>query len=215
MTSRERVLAALDHREPDRVPIDFGSTSVTGIHASCVAGLREYYGLEKRPVKVHEPYQMLGLMEADLKNAMGLDVNGVFGRKTLFGFENKRWKEWDFNGQIVLMSEDFRTITDENGDVLVFPQGDTSAPPSAKMPKGGHFFDCLIRQDPIDEDHLNAEDNLEEFGLISEEDLAHFKKAVAEAKMRRTGGDRQFRRHEFWECRAGARPGPEAPQGHT
>jgi hypothetical protein len=55
MNSRERVLAALDHREPDRIPLDFGSTATTGVHVSCVAALRDHYGLEKRPVKVHEP----------------------------------------------------------------------------------------------------------------------------------------------------------------
>ena len=78
MTHKERVLAALNHRQPDAIPIDFGGTAVTGIHVSCVAALREYYGLEKRPVKVHEPYQMLGLVEDDLKEAMGIDVEGAY-----------------------------------------------------------------------------------------------------------------------------------------
>ena len=55
MTGKQRVLASLDHRQPDRVPIDFGGTAVTGIHVTCVAALRDYYGLEKRPVKIHEP----------------------------------------------------------------------------------------------------------------------------------------------------------------
>jgi len=73
-TSRERVLRALDHQETDRIPIDFGGTAVTGIHVSCVAALRDHYGLGKRPVKVHEPYQMLGWVENDLKEAMGIDV---------------------------------------------------------------------------------------------------------------------------------------------
>jgi hypothetical protein len=39
MTSKERVIAAIHHREPDRVPMDFGSTGVTGVHVSCVAEL--------------------------------------------------------------------------------------------------------------------------------------------------------------------------------
>jgi len=77
MTKRERVLSALNHREPDRIPIDFGATAVTGIHASCVEELRNYYGLEKRPVKVHEPYQMLGLIEEDLKEAMKIDIHFI------------------------------------------------------------------------------------------------------------------------------------------
>jgi hypothetical protein len=65
MTSKERVLASLNHRQPDGVPVDFGSTAVTGIHVNAIAGLRVHYGLEKRPVKVYEPYQMLGLIELE------------------------------------------------------------------------------------------------------------------------------------------------------
>jgi len=41
MPQRERVVASLNHQAPDRVPIDFGGTSVTGIHVSCVAALRD------------------------------------------------------------------------------------------------------------------------------------------------------------------------------
>ena len=75
-TSRERMARALNHKQPDRIPIDFGGTAVTGVHASCVAALRDYYGLEKRPVRVHEPFQMLALLDDDLNDAMGMDVTG-------------------------------------------------------------------------------------------------------------------------------------------
>ncbi len=47
--------------------MDFGSTAVTGIHVVIVEKLREYYGLEKRPVKVIEPYQMLGEIDPDCR----------------------------------------------------------------------------------------------------------------------------------------------------
>lgn len=182
MTSRQRVLTSLEHREPDAVPIDFGSTAVTGIHVSSVAALRDYYGLERRPVKVHEPYQMLGLVEEDLQQAIGIDTEGVFPRKTLFGFENRNWKPWRCqDGLEVLVPEDFRTTVDENGDVLIYPEGDLSAPPSGRMPKGGYFFDTIIRQEPLDEEHLNVEDNLEEFGPVTEADLEYFRSEVDRA----------------------------------
>jgi len=63
------VCQTLKHRTPDRVAMDFGSTAVTGMHVTCVAQLRDYYGLEKRPVKVCELYQMLGEIEDDLMDA--------------------------------------------------------------------------------------------------------------------------------------------------
>ena len=180
MNSKERVLAALCHREPDRVPIDFGSTAVTGIHVSCVAALRAHYGLERSPVKVHEPYQMLGHVEEDLQSAMGLDVNGVFPRKTIFGFANEKWKTWRTpQGLEVLVSEDFRVTTDKNGDTLIYPEGDLTARPSGRMPKDGYFFDTIVRQDTIDEDRLNPKDNLEEFAPISDLDLEHFRESIS------------------------------------
>ena len=180
MTSKERVLAALSHQEPDRIPIDFGGTGVTGVHVSAVADLRDYYGLDKHPVKVHEPYQMLGLVEDDLKDAMGLDVTGVFARKTLFGFPNDNWKPWRTpQGLQVLVSADFNTTVEPNGDILIYPEGDLAAPPSGRMPNDGYFFDTIMRQEPIDEDRLNPADNLEEFGPISDDDLAHLCREVA------------------------------------
>ncbi len=72
MTSKERVLAAINHQQPDRIPVDFGGAFITGIHCSVIEELRDHYGLEKRPVKVCEPYQMLGEVEDDLKVAMGI-----------------------------------------------------------------------------------------------------------------------------------------------
>jgi len=175
MTGKERVLAALNHKEPAAVPVDFGATAVTGMHVNCVIALRERYGLEKRPVKVHEPYQMLGLVEDDLQRALGLDVEGVFAAETMFGFRNENWKPWPLDdGREVLVSKHFRTTKDANGDTLIYPKGDSNAPPSGRMPKDGFFFDTIVRQDTIDESRLDPADNLEEFGPISEADLAYF-----------------------------------------
>ncbi len=182
MTPRERLIRALNHREPDRIPVDFGATAVTGMHVSCVIGLREHYGLDKRPVKVHEPYQMLGLIEEDLKRVLGIDVEGVYAVETLFGFRNENWKPWRMdNGTEVLVSGHFKVTKDANGDTLIFPKGDLSAAPSGRMPKNGFFFDTIVRQELIDEAKLNPEDNIEEFGPISEKDLQYFDEASRQA----------------------------------
>jgi len=172
MTARERVRTTLDHRQPDRIPIDFGGTPVTGIHVSVVAGLRDHYGLEPRLVKVHEPYQMLGIVDDDLKEAMGIDVEGVVGRETMFGFRNDDWRPWKTpHGLEVLVSTGFRTTVDDRGDTLIYPKGNTSAPPSGRMPKTGFFFDTIIRQEPIDKDRLDPTDNIEEFDVVTAADL--------------------------------------------
>ncbi len=182
MTSKERVLAALNHKEPDRIPVDFGATAVTGIHVKIVGALRAHFGLGGGPVKVHEPYQMLGLVEEDLKQALGLDVNGVFPPETMFGFRNRNWKPWRLDdGTEVLVSDLFQTTKDTKGDTLIYPKGDMNARPSGRLPKDGFFFDTIIRQPPIVEDELNPADNWEEFGPISESDLQYFDEATREA----------------------------------
>jgi uroporphyrinogen-III decarboxylase len=148
-----------------------------------VEKLREHYGLEKKPVKVVEPYQMLGEIESDLLNAMDIDVIGLYGAKNMFSVPNENWKVhktlW---GQEVMLPGEFNYTYNSNGDILMYPEGDTSVPPSGMMPKSGYFFDALNRQQPIDDATLKVEDNLEEFSLLTENELKHWKNQVASVK---------------------------------
>ena len=177
MSSRERVNMALNFQEPDRIPLDLGGSVVTGMHVSTVYRLRQALGLDSpgTPVRVIEPYQMLGEIKPDLFKALGADVVPLGGTKTLFGFKNEGWKPWiTFDGTPVLVPEGFNTDPEPSGEILMYPEGDKSAPPSGRMPKGGWYFDAIIRQPPIDDSNLNVEHNLEEFGPISDEELEHF-----------------------------------------
>ncbi len=181
-TSRKCVLEALAHRQPDRLPVDASSTTVTGIHVSCVAALRQHFGIGNGPVKVIDPGQMLGEVADDLKEILGIDTEGVFRRMTRFGFPLGDWKPWRmYDGLEVLVPGGFTVTVDGNGDTLLYPQGDLAAPPSARMPSGGYFFDSIIRQPEIDEDKLDPHDNLEEFPPISEQELDHLEHAAKRA----------------------------------
>jgi hypothetical protein len=177
MNSRQRVEAALSHQQPDIVPLDLGASPVSGMHVSSVYHLRQSLGLDVpgTPVKVVEPYQMLGEIDPPLQNALGVDVIGLPGRRTMFGFECNDWKPWTLtDGTPVLVPGLFNTQPEANGDILMYPEGDRSAPASGRMPQGGFYFDSIIRQEPVDESKLNVEDNLEEFGPVSDDDLAYF-----------------------------------------
>ena len=178
MTSRERVNLALDHRQPDWVPLDLGASAVTGMHVASVYRLRQALALDApgTPVKVVEPYQMLGEIAPDLMDALGVDVVGLGSPRTLFGFENKGWKDWRLSdGTPVLVPDAFNTIPEPDGSVLMYPEGDRSVPASGKMPAGGFYFDTIVRQPPVDDARLDPEDNLQEFGPISDADLEHFR----------------------------------------
>jgi hypothetical protein len=177
MNARERIAKALNHQEPDRVPLDIGATAVTGISVSVLSRLRLALGLDDPGdrVKIAEPYQMLGEVTDDLREALGIDTTGLVGRTNLFGFENRDWKPWNMpDGTPVLAPAAFNTEPEPNGDLLQYPEGDRSVPASGRMPQGGFYHDSIIRQEPIYESALNPEDNLEEFPPVSEADLAHF-----------------------------------------
>ncbi len=179
MNSRERVQLALNHKEADRVPLDLGGCGQTGMHVSTVYALRQALKLDPPgvPVKVDEPFQMLGEIKPDLQDALGVDVVGMGGETNFFGYKNEGWKPWTtFDGTPVLVPELFNTKLEENGEILMYPQGDKSVPPCAKMPNGGFYFDNIVRQPPFDDASLNVEDNLEEFGPVSAADLAHLKR---------------------------------------
>lgn len=181
MTSRERLQAALEHRQPDRVPVDFGATFVTGIHVSVVHKLRQrLLGDPGHRVRVIEPYQMLGEVDDDLRAALGVDVIGALGRRSIFGTESRDWKPFRlFDGTECLVPGALNLTPAPDGGWHMYPEGDTSVAPSAHMPDGGYFFDAIVRQEPLDPDHLRVEDNTEEFGLLSEADLAYYREKVA------------------------------------
>jgi hypothetical protein len=182
-SSKQNFLNTINHRQPEKVVVDFGSTAVTGIHVLVVEKLREYYGLEKKPVKVIEPYQMLGEIEPDLISAMGIDVIGLFGPKNMFGVPNDNWKiHKTLWGQEVMFPGEFNYTFTTNGDILMYPEGDTAEPPSGMMPKSGYFFDALDRQQPIDDATLKVEDNLEEFSPVTESELHYWKMQAQSAK---------------------------------
>ncbi|MHC4717276.1 MAG: uroporphyrinogen decarboxylase family protein [Planctomycetota bacterium] len=182
MTFRQRLIATLNHAQPDRVCVDLGATAVSGISASTLAGLRRaVLGEKDYRVRVVEPYQMLGETDPALREALGIDVIGVPPRRTLFGFENTGWKPFTlFDGTEVLVPEGFRTTTTDDGDLLIHPGGDLSAPARGRMPKGGFYFDAIVDQQPIDEDALDPADNLEEFAPLSDDDLAWYRDTAAE-----------------------------------
>jgi len=116
MDSRARVRAALEHREPDRVPRDLGAVRMTGIHVRAYAGLRRELGLPEGELPVGDISQQLAVVEGDVADALGIDVRGVEPR----GPAGYRREVRDEGGE--------RTFVDEWGVLR-------------RMPKDGFFFD--------------------------------------------------------------------------
>lgn len=78
MTSRERLLTALDHREPDRVPFDLGSTFVTGITRKAYQSLLDALGERQRPEPpILDPVQQLVLPDQDILERLHVDTTSL------------------------------------------------------------------------------------------------------------------------------------------
>jgi len=177
MTSRERVITSLSHQEPDSLPLDLGSTLITGIHVSSLHKLKVALGLIKpeEPVKVIDPFQMLGEVDDELRKVLGIDTVPLLPLYSFFGFKNENWKPWTFfDGTPLLVPEKFNTTPDSEGNIYQYPGGNTTFPPSAKMPQGGFYHDVIIRQKSLEEEELKVEDQIEEYGLLSEEELRYY-----------------------------------------
>lgn len=91
MTSRERVLAALDHRTPDRVPIDLSGHRSSGIHAIAYANLRKHLGITGRPLRVYDIIQQMAVVDPEVLDLFGIDTIEL-GRA--FALNDRDWTDW-------------------------------------------------------------------------------------------------------------------------
>jgi uroporphyrinogen decarboxylase len=82
MNSRERVLLALNHKEPDRVPFDLGGTVVTGISARAYGNLRRYLGLPEIEPRILDIIQQIAVVDDDVMERLGVDVKNISPRSS-------------------------------------------------------------------------------------------------------------------------------------
>jgi len=99
MTSRERVLRALNHKEPDRVPIDIGGMRSTGIAAIAYKRLREYLNIDDRPIKLYDVWQQLAYIEEDILEYFHADVRPIERLYSVWWNPEMKLDEWE-EGQL-------------------------------------------------------------------------------------------------------------------
>ena len=95
MTSRERVLRAFEHREPDRIPVDFSGHRSSGIAALAYVKLRDALGLPGRPIRIYDSIQQLAIVDEDVRSRFGVDVIEM-GRG--FSLADEDWRDWTLPG---------------------------------------------------------------------------------------------------------------------
>ena len=152
MTSRERVLMALNHREPDRIPVDLSGHRSSGIAAMAYIKLRRHLGLPERPIRVYDPVQQLAIVDEDVLQRFGVDTVEL-GRA--FAHDDKWWTEWVLpDGSPCLMPVWAKPERADGEWVLSSATGQLMA----RMPPGVLFFEqaCYPFEENDDFDRLEA-----------------------------------------------------------
>jgi uroporphyrinogen decarboxylase len=148
MTSRERVLSALNHQEADRVPLDLSGHRSSGIAAMAYARLRRHLGLPQRPLRVYDPVQQLAIVDEDVLDRFQIDTLEL-GRA--FALEDKHWQEWVLpDGTPCFMPAWVRLRRDPGRWVILSPDDLVIA----QMPDGVLYFEQthwpFAEQDDLD-----------------------------------------------------------------
>ena len=144
MTSRERILAALNFQPVDRLPKDLGGMRSSGLSAFSYQALRNALGLPPRPTRIHDPHQMLALPHLDVLDALGCDVVLVEGDGLTNAYEEPgRWQPYDFNGRIPgAQVRDPRAYRTD-------PDGTLHLGHEAQMPPGAYVFNTEHAGQPL------------------------------------------------------------------
>ena len=137
MNSRERVLAAIAHKQPDQVPVDLGSTPSSGISAIAYSYLLKSIGRTDLPVQIYDVVQQLAQPDMSIIDRFGVDVLDI-GRA--FNTEEKDWHETILaNGDKAFYPIHFNPVKQADGSYHCYDEDGKRL--LALMPQGATFFD--------------------------------------------------------------------------
>jgi uroporphyrinogen decarboxylase len=176
-THRERVLLALNHEDPDRVPIDFGAMRSTGIHIFAYMALKRYLGIEPGRPKVYDLMQMLAEPEPEVSEQFGADVVQLHLLRPAFGIPIDSWKEGFLpNGKKCLYPAEFEPVMNEKGEKEIVADGRVLA----RMARDGFWFD--FADFPLRKASSKKDIDAYPFYEIDEEEVVFLKEQVNKLK---------------------------------
>jgi uroporphyrinogen-III decarboxylase len=143
MTSRQRVLEAVNFRKPDRIPIDLGACRASGINASIYSRLKRRLGIDT-PTKVQDTMQILAEIEPEVLSALHVDVVPLDCPLAAWAGmpAGQGVKRPLFDGTEVYFAPTPRIVEEPGGDwALVNAAGQHYA----RMPRGGYYFDYITK----------------------------------------------------------------------
>lgn len=135
MTSRERIISALKHKQPDRIPVDLGGMDSTGITAPAYNRLKKFLGIKNGKTRIFDPYQQVAIVEKEILKIAGGDVLPVFP-------EPFHWKKAILPDKSECeIPERWNVLQQKDGSEIVFNEaGDIIA----KRPSNSWYFEPVI-----------------------------------------------------------------------
>lgn len=173
MTPRERIIEAVNHRETDMLPIDFGGMRSTGISVIAYSKLRKYLGIKESPIKLYDIFQQLAEPEKEVMERMGGDVVQAHRLCPSFGINIDGWKTYRLeDGSDCLVPGGYDPVMNENGERLIMD--DQTA--IAKMPNGGFYYDLIYH--PYE--NVETFEDIDEIDIpgVTDKELAFLEKEV-------------------------------------
>ena len=133
MKPRERIIAALNHKKTDRIPVDLGATESTGITWIAYNNLKNYLGI-KTKTKVFDLMQLISIVEPEIIKYVGADAVPLL-------ISSKKWKDWEFKeGQIIEIPEKANLKKCKDGSTVLLSKSDKVL---SRLPAGGYYFDSV------------------------------------------------------------------------
>lgn len=170
-TSRERIRLALEHKEADMVPIDFGGMRSTGINAIGYNNLKKYLNINGGETKVYDIFQQLAEPEIEILKIMKGDVVQLHRFEPSFGINIKKWKPSKLqDGSDCIVPFDYNPVVNNKGDLEIISNNIVVA----RMIKVGLYFDSINH--PYE--NVETETDIDKIlvGEISDEEVEFLKK---------------------------------------
>jgi uroporphyrinogen decarboxylase len=158
MTPRERVLASLNHHQPDRVPIDLSGHQSSGIAAIAYAKLRKFLNFPEKPIRVYDPIQQLAVIDDDVLDRFHVDTIEL-GRG--FSLSDEDWADWTLPDGTPCQMPKWALPQRQNGGWVL---RSSSGRVLARMPDGAIYFEqCywpFLQNDDFDRLHEALAENM-------------------------------------------------------
>jgi uroporphyrinogen decarboxylase len=150
MTSRQRVLTAVNHLETDRIPIDLSGHRSSGIAAMAYAKLREFLGLPRETIRVYDPIQQLAIVGEDVLQRFKVDTIEL-GRG--FAKDDSHWIEWELPDGTPCLMPAWAKPERDGGDWVLRSQPKRRV--IARMPQSVWYFEQthfpFLERDELDD----------------------------------------------------------------